>query len=490
MKITLKNVGVIKDSSLLLEGLTVITGKNSSGKTTIGRVVHSILRANREAENAFEDAKLSFLKNQMNKMVDVLAPRGGYTLSNIRSRLIRNMQNDKMTEQDMLRFFLSRYYRRMDLENLIIFLSAIVEILSKASVEDFLDLYGEVYDYSDIDSHFRERYKNSFEERHQLAIDIGTNALSMISSTSVFSSFLHLRIQDFLNYDFDDQIKPVRNKKAISQIIIEENDQVSVNIKIRNKNDFEFLKESSFMFPYDHSVFIDDPFIIDRIHLGKEIYSRSFFETTIDDNQIHSTDITTNDDDIENMLEKNLNENFFDSIKFQEKYHDVFHKINEIVPGEFHETKDKAYYVSDGSKLSIHNLATGSKLFFLLKLLIINGQISNNTLLILDEPESHLHPEWINKFAEIIALLIKEIGVDVLITTHSPNMLLALGVYAKQKEINDRTHFYLAKQKNGGWASNIESIDDNLSEGYGHLSVPFLEMTYLKQHEDELNVKS
>ena len=35
MKLYLNNVGIVKDSEVKLEGLTVITGKNSSGKRSV-----------------------------------------------------------------------------------------------------------------------------------------------------------------------------------------------------------------------------------------------------------------------------------------------------------------------------------------------------------------------------------------------------------------------------------------------------------------------
>lgn len=44
----------------------------------------------------------------------------------------------------------------------------------------------------------------------------------------------------------------------------------------------------------------------------------------------------------------------------------------------------------------------------------------------MDEPETHLHPKWQNLFAEIMLLLVKELGCHVLLTTHSPNFMLAL----------------------------------------------------------------
>ena len=45
MKIKLQGIGIIKDSEIELNGLTVITGDNNSGKTTVGKVVYSLFDA-------------------------------------------------------------------------------------------------------------------------------------------------------------------------------------------------------------------------------------------------------------------------------------------------------------------------------------------------------------------------------------------------------------------------------------------------------------
>lgn len=42
MQIRLKNIGIVKDSTIVLDGLTVITGKNNSGKTTVGKTLYSL----------------------------------------------------------------------------------------------------------------------------------------------------------------------------------------------------------------------------------------------------------------------------------------------------------------------------------------------------------------------------------------------------------------------------------------------------------------
>lgn len=43
MQIKLENIGIVKDSTIALDGLTVITGKNNSGKTTVGKTLYALL---------------------------------------------------------------------------------------------------------------------------------------------------------------------------------------------------------------------------------------------------------------------------------------------------------------------------------------------------------------------------------------------------------------------------------------------------------------
>ena len=68
-------------------------------------------------------------------------------------------------------------------------------------------------------------------------------------------------------------------------------------------------------------------------------------------------------------------------------------------------------------------------------------------MLILDEPEAHLHPAWQNLFAEVIVLLVRELGVNILLTTHSSNFVLALDAYMRKYSIEEKTNFYQASRQ-------------------------------------------
>lgn len=42
MEIKLNHIGIIENSEIVLDGLTVIAGKNESGKTTVGKALYFI----------------------------------------------------------------------------------------------------------------------------------------------------------------------------------------------------------------------------------------------------------------------------------------------------------------------------------------------------------------------------------------------------------------------------------------------------------------
>ena len=72
MKLYLNNVGIVKDSEVKLEGLTVITGKNSSGKTTVGKTIYSLISAGNNTVEAFDESRRSYICSQLNNIESLM----------------------------------------------------------------------------------------------------------------------------------------------------------------------------------------------------------------------------------------------------------------------------------------------------------------------------------------------------------------------------------------------------------------------------------
>ena len=78
--------------------------------------------------------------------------------------------------------------------------------------------------------------------------------------------------------------------------------------------------------------------------------------------------------------------------------------------------------------------------------LLRNGWLDKETLLMIDEPEAHLHPQWIVEFARLLVKIHKELGVKVLVASHNPDMVAAIQSIAQKEEVIDKTVFYLAQR--------------------------------------------
>ena len=125
---------------------------------------------------------------------------------------------------------------------------------------------------------------------------------------------------------------------------------------------------------------------------------------------------------------------------------------DEIIDGETnYDSKNENFIYRRNDEFSIDLLscATGLKSFSLLQILFNNGFLDNKTLLILDEPEVHLHPEWIVQYARLVVMLHKEFRVNFFIGSHSPDMVSAIKYIAKKEleKDNNSVNFYIALER-------------------------------------------
>lgn len=473
MELSLHNVGIIRDSKVKLDGLTVITGKNSSGKTTVGKVVYSLIAAGSNPIEAFEESRRSYICSQLREVENSLRLR--------RARQMRQRSRNAMGEYEGLIQVLTMHrFTKFDINELMDFLMATKHFVAELTLDTYMEYFMPDEKVSSIaPSSFFETVYDSFHEWRERALTICVNTIDLVNDEEAFIRFLKDRTTAFLNHEFNKQIRPVRAKASIAHISLSDVGKVVVSSKVKSKNWVEYSKESTFLYPYEKCIFIDNPFVIDQLDEYDDFEGYTSFKLLdegANNSLITSEDIESHDDVLIRLLMQGEKKNFFADLDIQKKYGQVFDKINKIVPGEFAKSLDGVFYVEEGARLSVKNLATGSKMFFIIKKLLLNGLLDDTTMLVLDEPESHLHPEWINKFAEILVVLIKDIKLNVLLTTHSPNLMLALNVHAKKAGITSDSHFYLAEKMPDSHYSQIRCIDDSIGEGYSHLSLPLVEM--------------
>jgi predicted ATPase len=87
---------------------------------------------------------------------------------------------------------------------------------------------------------------------------------------------------------------------------------------------------------------------------------------------------------------------------------DLVKKIRQIIQGGFEQRDKRIVFQRQNESILLMNVAAGIKYFGLLQRLAENNQLKPDHLLIIDEPENHLHPEWQLLLAELIVNLVNQ----------------------------------------------------------------------------------
>lgn len=126
--------------------------------------------------------------------------------------------------------------------------------------------------------------------------------------------------------------------------------------------------------------------------------------------------------------------------------------------------KSLRYQRADGLDIELKEAATGIKSFAYIQRLLENGYLDNETILLIDEPEAHLHPQWIVEFARLLVLLYKDIGLKIMVASHNPDMVAAIQSIARKEGVLKDTHFYQAYREEGTLQYRYKDLGGEVQE--------------------------
>lgn len=485
MNIRLKNIGIVKDSTIKLDGLTIVTGKNNSGKTTVGKSLYSLIDAVNNLSNKAKADTNYYINEQIDRLFDTMRL----------FRYIRPYYKDKfgllfkdypafsaLVQRDYRSMRDGEEYARELLHELESFDISMLNSVNPDVVEryTYASALGkkEITDSKDL---LTEQIEKSIRILQQMFLDIGKDPELV--------SYARESINQTLNMEFSSQLQPINGCDGPSEIELTEDGAVSFKIQIENNRVVNDGTPVYFGSQFKRAFLIDDPFILDGFPSSyyRPRYTEAAeieYESVLNPNRIlsHANRLKSvlHKPAVQTVLEQTLSSDSIANVKAH---------MNEIIPGTFDFSSNGDFYVQNGKKLSVANLATGSKMFSIVKLLLEKGELDSSTMLILDEPEAHLHPMWQNSFAEIIVLLVKELGVNILLTTHSPNFVLALDAFMRKHEIQEKTNFYQTTSIDNLFVE-YSCVNDDISSIYAdflqYLSdVKVLRDKYLMNGENE-----
>lgn len=445
MKLTIENIGNVKNAEIEINGISVIAGQNGTGKSTISRSLFSIFSANydviKKISNDRTKAINDFLEDYLS---DIEMNRKNNSEIGIARRIVPSFLYTELTKiiSKNLLIFLDKNYSEHNNESLKKSIIESINEFNKRNSKYF------VLNIKDLDLNvLSENIKEILSQSDQ----------------SIFNQILTAHLTD----EFHNQINNIYDPLTGLISLRIKDEQINVEV---NKNRATADKLINFK--------TDVVYIDDAAAIVENLFSTKFlnkFSTKFLNEFLNKIDLKLDHNaHLMEQLRDERNNTYTLRAKITDRLNLVFNEINHILKTDIVNSSEDE---EDEKKLNIINYSSGMKTFYLIKSLLENGVIRENGTLILDEPEVHLHPEWQLKFAEIIVLLQKEFGLHILINSHSPYLVEAIDIFSKKNDTNDSVKYYLAN-------SSIEDVTDSIDKIYEQMYVPLNSLEELAEDFD------
>ena len=254
----------------------------------------------------------------------------------------------------------------------------------------------------------------------------------------------NFEIDDYFLIEFNDDIQPIFNEEKITSIFIEDLEGTAT---LQYNFNSELNKNINIFF--NNSFFIESPSLIDKSLQDSILYEKRFSR----DKKSHLKFAVANESNFILDDENQINE-----------IDKIIKIISEIINGRIVvDDFQGVLYEKNGQEINIDNVALGIKGFGLIQLLLKNHQLNSRTLLIIDEPEIHLHPNWQVLYAEILVLISKKLEIPILLTSHSPYFIEALKVFSEKYEYEEKTNFYFSQKSKDNLTAKIIDVSNDIS---------------------------
>lgn len=424
MKLNITNIGNIGSATFEFNGITVIAGNNNTGKSTVGKSLFSLF--------------YRFLN------INDAVKKHRYTA------LIKRINNLDLKYGDVDNWWQSTE-----------------ELVNKYNLKRIREFLENGLDTSDIRNNINSiiMFEGPEKEAFYEELLAGLDEVKSISDNRLKEELVTL----FFNNIFASQINNVQNKSSNAVLELEIK---SKPLCVEFKDDKCVLVDDKIALT-NKAIYIDDPYAID-INFRYSHYKRNI-------GREHINNI------LARLLHNSNSEDLVDKIIATDKYEAIENIIDSVIIGKLIENEKGEFALQNDEfpdGISVSNISTGVKSFLIIKKLITDNIINEKDVIIFDEPEIHLHPEWQIRYAELLVLIQKYFDLTILLTTHSPFFLRAIEVYSRKYKIEDKCTYYVANVKNK--FSVFDRINDT-TEVYDKMADAFSVLNKINDNIDEFS---
>lgn len=405
MRVEIKNVGSISNFDVDISGLTVVSGENDSGKTALSKVIYAL----GQSSSFYKFKRKVVIRNKIKNIYDKMF------------MVLSNYMHSEFPEEE-----------KEDLNGA---LSALMEFLYTARrMTSSYDMeFAPRYVIENSEYIFKYFHIDNEEVRKELS-----HMIVMLKQISMDRVRFADHFLSSLKEEFANDLVKKNSTSNFSEITVTVDGKKS-HIKFDNKKIID--TDGDFDIPFIDSTFVDGPavFLIEKV-LGRTDYvMRSKVRSGVPH---HVIDLCSKIDGTRNTL-SSISESDNPCWDMNDFYDGII---------SFEPEKEDFHLKKDGYIFSGNNVSSGVKALSVMDILSRGGYLNKESIIILDEPETNLHPKWQKKYAKAIVALSNK-GIRIIVNTHSPYMLESLKAYSGV--FNAGAKFYFShKVKN-----NVKLLD-------------------------------
>lgn len=415
-EISVLNIGRIRAANIKLRGMTVVAGCNGTGKSTISKALYALMDINGSIKGKAMLQRMRSLDQLINQWQRAFVPLGGEDFQDA-DRFRREVRA-------------AGRFRSMDPEALEKELYRIAEECGFADVgrRDIAELTKGISEIRKRDMSYYMRYA-----AEEILMDVFSGQINTIGKNMPGHTSLG-------------------GESSVTSVDISDNMVSNYSIKRRSMNS-------------DSAIYITTSDLVDAVGSTKRNISDRR-QSYINRQLIHLLLSEPRDRVLTAEEHAELH-------RQQDQLNGI---LEHVVNGSIRTENGRIFYHDDwcGGNVELSNIASGMKLFIIIKRLIENGTLIRHNMLIIDEPENNLHPGWQLKIAELLVLMYKNMGIRIYCNSHSPYFIRGLEYFANEYDMLQETGFYMTKaSKDVDGMYECEDVTYELDRIYDVLAEPF-----------------
>lgn len=424
IEMSIENCRAIKKADIELNGITVVSGINGCGKTTMSKMLYYIFKNT----NDFESLAVSFFRSKVRKYCGPL------------DQALRIYHDSNQYQRlEYMSLVLSSWNEELELlKQVHETATELTTILSQEGIDKsstrylrLIKIFQDVLDYKESDSleYLISLVEDKIQGLHNLAEEIWNKRPYHVLRDALQQYFPEtnwdgIKVKEYGSYIMEDSLDTAIPPHFIQKV-----------------------------------VYIDSPMTLKGPTRGRyDYYAFDLIRMLEGDNNRHQNIIS-------------------DIIK------------HEIIKGEAYfdqDTISKGFLFRDsrGRTFNLNECATGVRSFSIIQMLLDNGIIDENCLLIIDEPEAHLHPQWIVEYARMIVLLRKTIKAKFFIASHSTDMVEALRSLSDAEGIESDLRYYLGEEEGESGSYIFRDLGLDIEPIFASFNKSFDRLEYYTSKEE------